>query len=85
MSKLYEVSIDELLKGGPAADENTAEGRRHKKIIKLKQDAWGAIGSVIAIILFFILGFLYHSWYIAWIVFLIIPIFYYIPIITGKK
>ncbi len=85
LSELYEVSIDELLKGGHEAEQSTSEGRRHRKIIKHKQDAWGAIGSVSAIIIFFLLGFLFNAWYIAWVVFLIIPIFYYIPVITGRK
>ena len=85
LAELYGISSDELLKGEANAEESTAKGRSLKRIIKSKQDAWGAIGAVIAIISFFLLGLLSGMWHIAWLTFLIIPIFYYIPIITSKK
>lgn len=84
LSRLYDVSIDDML-NGQIDEMDNAEDAKRKRLIKHKHDAWGAIGSVIAIIIFISTGLIYGAWAVNWLAFLLIPIFYYIPIITMKK
>jgi len=82
LAKLYEVSIDEMVNG---EGEETIKNKQKNRHVKQQQDAWAGIGLVIAIILFFLTGFLFNAWDIGWVVFLIIPIFYYIPIVRQSR
>ncbi|MBN2878331.1 MAG: helix-turn-helix transcriptional regulator [Clostridia bacterium] len=85
LSELYGISIDEILNGDIEISDKAIENREYKNRIKKKQEAWAAIGSVLAIIIFFLWNFIYGGWAISWVAFLIIPIFYYIPVITSRK
>jgi len=85
LSELYGISIDEILSGGIEISDKAIENREHKKRIEKKQEAWAAIGSMIAVIIFLLWSFIYGGWAISWVSFLIIPIFYYIPVITSRK
>ena len=84
LSQLYGISIDEILDAEIEIATNTEVSRNKDKKLKAKQDAWAGIGAVIAIITFFTTGFLLNFWVFNWVVFLIIPIFYYIPVISRR-
>lgn len=85
LAKLYGISVDELLNGAIETEDNTAKNIKMDRHIKHQQDAWAGIGSVIAVIIFLLSGFLFRAWSVGWIAFLIIPIFYYIPIVRRNK
>lgn len=85
LAQLYGISVDDMLSGDINASGQAVKNKEKDRHIKQQQDAWAGIGSVIAIIIFFVTGFLFNAWTIGWVIFLIIPIFYYIPIVRRGK
>lgn len=85
LAKLYGIRVDDMLNGDINAGDQANNNYEKDRHIKQQQDAWAGIGSVIAIIIFFLTGFLFNAWAIGWVIFLIIPIFYYIPIVRRSK
>ena len=83
LSELYEISIDELLNRDAGSYRTNEEKAKEDKLLE-KQVAWAAIGAMVAVITFFLTGFLLGAWAYNWVFYLIIPIFYYIPVITDK-
>ncbi|MEX1376310.1 MAG: helix-turn-helix transcriptional regulator [Eubacteriales bacterium] len=84
LSKIYSISIDDILDAEIEIANSTEVSRKTGKQMTDKQEAWAAIGSMIAVISFMLTGFLLHAWAYNWVVFLIIPVFYYIPVISKR-
>lgn len=76
LSKIYNVSIDELLNTDTATASEPIVKR--KKSME-KQTAFSTMGAMIAVIVFLVTGIVFNLWYINWVIFLLIPIFHYIP------
>lgn len=85
LAKLYGISMDEMLKSEVEIKDTAIKTLEKDRHTKLQQQAWAAIGLVIAVIIFILAGFLFNAWTIGWIIFLIIPICYYIPMINRYK
>lgn len=85
LAKIYGISMDEMLMAEGSINEKRIGNQEKDRHTKLQQEAWAAIGSVIAVIIFILSGFLFNAWAVGWIAFLIIPIFYYIPIVKRQK
>ena len=83
LSKIYKVSIDELL--SIDKDDTIAEDKQQKKAFEKQETAFGAMGAMIAVIIFLITGIVFNLWYINWVIFLIVPIFHFIPSMGRRR
>ncbi len=84
LADIYSMSLDELLDTDIEIKERELNDIKSSKFSLQKQDAWATVGAMIAIITFFVTGFLLGWWLFNWLVFLIIPVFYYVPILFKR-
>ncbi len=83
LSQIYKISIDELLDADIEIAQKELDSQKSTKHLENKQNAYATISALLAVIIFLVTGLLYGAWYFNWVVFLLIPIFYYIPVL-GK-
>jgi len=79
ISKLYNVSLDELLKTDENPDALRARVREEEKDShhrEKKSPLYKFPYPVAAVILFFLIGFLGHAFQYAWLIFLTVPLYY---------
>ena len=81
LANIYNMSVDDILDSEIEIKERELEEVKSVKSIDKKQEAWAAIGSMLAVVFFMVTGLLFGWWAWGWTAFLLIPIFYYIPII----
>lgn len=91
IAKLYNVSLDDLLNTDEAqedlkrqAQEKRAEEDKHENE-KNKTAMQKFPYPIVATILFFIIGFGFHEFRFAWIVFLTVPLYYWLANSLSKK
>ena len=91
IAKLYNVSLDDLLKTDEAQEElkRQAQEKREQEEKQDKENNKTMMQKfpypIVAVILFFIIGFVFHGFPYAWIVFLTVPIYYWIANSLSKK
>ncbi|MBU5292456.1 helix-turn-helix transcriptional regulator [Anaerosalibacter bizertensis] len=71
LSKIYGIGLDELLNIDGFKDAE--EGNNKKKLVKFPY-------PVLVTIIYLILGFSYKLWHPGWILYLTVPIFYYVAV-----
>ena len=88
IAKLYNVSLDELLKTDEdpetlreQAQKQTEEDRRKEKKSPLYKFPY----PVVAVIIFFLIGFFANGFVYAWLIFLTVPVYYGIAAMLSKK
>ena len=86
IAKLYNVSLDELLKTDeeaeiPRAPEKEKEKDRQEKKSPLYKFPY----PVVAVILFFLIGFWGNAFQYAWLIFLTVPIYYGIAAMLSRS
>lgn len=85
LSKLYGISIDELLNVDSDMNEykieNNEDIEKENSSSKLVKFPY----PVLVTIIYFILGFCYRLWHPGWIVYLTVPIFYYFAVRIDRK
>jgi transcriptional regulator with XRE-family HTH domain len=84
LAGIYNMSIDELLDTDIEIAERELEEIKSYKSVDKKQEAWAAVGAMLAVVFFMATGLLFGWWAWGWVVFLLIPIFYYIPILFRR-
>ncbi len=84
LASLYNLSLDELLDTDVQIAERELEEIKSYKSIDKKQEAWAAVGAMLAVVFFMATGLLFGWWPWGWVVFLLIPIFYYVPILFRR-
>ena len=96
IAKLYNVSLDDLLKTdeGPEDLKRQAQEKREEQEKRAKEERHGWENKtvmqkfpypIVATILFFIIGFVFDRFQFAWLVFLTVPIYYWIASSLSKK
>jgi len=88
IAKLYNVSLDELLKTDEDPDSLRARSREKDEEEKhrgKKGPLYKFPYAVAAVILFFLIGFFFKGFAYAWLIFLTIPLYYGIAAIFSKK
>ena len=91
IAKLYNVSLDDLLKTDEAPEELKKQAQEKREEAE-KQDSEKNKTlmqkfpyPIVATILFFIIGFVFHKFQYAWLVFLTVPLYYWIANSLSKK
>ena len=85
LSRIYKVSIDELLDTDIEIEQRELEDIKTNKKSEKLQDAWAAVGSILCVIVFLYTGLVHRAWAINWLIFLLVPVFWYIPQLFKKQ
>lgn len=89
LAKLYNVSLDDLLKSEDAPEpsrQDRSNSEANPDDAAKKKNPWLIFPyPIVAFILFILIGFLFHAFQYAWLVFLTVPIYYGIAKIMEKK
>jgi transcriptional regulator with XRE-family HTH domain len=91
IAKLYNISLDDLLK----TDESQEDLRKQEQEKRSEEEKNGWENNktamqkfpypIVATVLFFIIGFVFNEFKFAWLVFLTVPIYYWIANSLRKK
>ena len=85
LAQIYKLSVDEILDAEIEIKERELSDIKKTKFMENKQTAWAAVGAMLAVIFMLFTGLVYGWWVINWIGFLIVPIFWYIPLLFKKE
>ena len=88
IAKLYNVSLDELLKTDEDPETLRTQAREKTEEYKRKEEKsplYKFPYPIVAVILFFLIIFFFHGFVYAWLVFLTVPIYYGIAAMLSKK
>jgi len=89
LSKVYEMTMDEMIYNDAETPEYNAEKGSYKKILPKTEEGDGKrkgftrgekitllIFPILCLVVFLVLGFTMNLWHPGWIIFLIIPVYY---------
>lgn len=86
LAGLYSMSVDDILNADiEVHQKEVVDTKKPKDFYINKMLPSLIIGTMIATIGFFIVGFVFNGWAYSWVCFLLIPIFQFAPFLFKKK